>query len=256
MDNKIFFTGGIVKSGTTLVQKMLDIHPDICCKKEQDLNILLKLFITEGESLKPFVDDFNLKNYFPLMIEKILANNCNKKLMGLKDNKFLLDNIYEVFQIFEGVKIIFIVRNPIDNLLSWWDHHLRLTDLGMIDQNIDQHDFLISNAKMWSKINEKIISSSQHYPSDILIVRYEDILAHKVEILEKICSFLDVNLNKNIIDDIIKRTAFSKMKSDSKDPSFYKKARSDYGKSSNLDNKIKFKIEAITLKERENLNYL
>jgi len=256
MKNKIFFTGGIIKSGTTLVQKMLDIHPDICCRKEQDLNALLKFFITEGESLKPFVDGFNLKNYFPLMIEKILANNCNKKLMGLKENKFLLDNIYEIFQIFEDVKIIFIVRNPIDNLLSWWDHHLRLTDLGMIDQNIDQHDFLISNAKMWSKINEKIISSSQHYPSDILIVRYEDILAHKVEILEKICSFLDVNLNKNIIDDIIKRTAFSKMKSDSKDPSFYKKARSDYGKSSNLDNKIKFKIEAITLKERENLNYL
>jgi len=256
MKNKIFFTGGFIKSGTTLVQKMLDIHPEICCKKEQDLNTLLKLFITEGESLKPFVDGFNLKNYFPLMIEKILANNCNKKLMGLKENKFLLDNIYEIFQIFEDVKIIFIVRNPIDNLLSWWDHHLRLLDLGLVYKNFDQHDFLISRAITWSKLNERIISSSQYYPSDILIVRYEDILAHKGEMLEKICSFLDVNLNKNIIEDIANKTAFSKMKNDSKDPNFYKKARSDFGKSSILDNEIKLKIKAITQKEREHLNYL
>ena len=42
----LFFCGGIAKSGTTLLQKILNSHKDISCEFEDDLNFLLKEFIS------------------------------------------------------------------------------------------------------------------------------------------------------------------------------------------------------------------
>ncbi|MFL2853917.1 MAG: hypothetical protein ACJZ5W_04445 [Candidatus Pelagibacter sp.] len=41
----LFFCGGIAKSGTTLLQKILNLHNDISCEFEDDLNFLLKEFL-------------------------------------------------------------------------------------------------------------------------------------------------------------------------------------------------------------------
>ena len=44
----LFFCGGIAKSGTTLLQRILNLHNDISCELEDDLNFLLG----ENSSLK------------------------------------------------------------------------------------------------------------------------------------------------------------------------------------------------------------
>ena len=41
----LFFCGGIAKSGTTLLQRILNLHNDISCEFEDDLNFLLQEFI-------------------------------------------------------------------------------------------------------------------------------------------------------------------------------------------------------------------
>ena len=41
----LFFCGGIAKSGTTLLQRILNLHNDIICQFEDDLNYLLQEFI-------------------------------------------------------------------------------------------------------------------------------------------------------------------------------------------------------------------
>jgi len=256
MGKNLFFTGGLMKSGTTLLQKMLNMHPDICCLKEQDLNKLLKLFAKENDLIKPFVDEFELKNYFPLMVKKILESKCEKKLMGLKDNKFLLDNIDEIPQVFQGSKMIFIVRNPIDNLLSWWDHNDRLAKLGLTKLEENKYDFFISRSHLWSRVNEKILSSYNNHRHDILVLRYEDIITNKELSLEKAFLFLKVKTSKNILENIIEKTSFSYMKRNAQDSDFFKEGRNDFGKSSDLDQKLKIEIEKITNKVSKSWNYL
>ena len=42
---EIFFCGGFPKSGTTLLQRILDLHPEVGCNSEDNLEILASNFI-------------------------------------------------------------------------------------------------------------------------------------------------------------------------------------------------------------------
>jgi len=256
MSKNFLFVGGLTKSGTTLLQHVIDLHPEACCLIEQDLSLLLHLFNSENDAIKPYVEKgFDLKKYFPSLIEKILEKNCSKKIKGLNDNKFLIDNIYETLQLFESSKIIFIVRNPYDNFLSAWDHRKRLYKLKVIPKLGNKDDFFIERAVKWKYVNEKIYESSKRNPERIMIIRYEDMISNKRVSIERICYFLGLSSDKEIIENILDKSTIDKMKVSAKDETFFKKARTDFGRSSNMSDNIRTQIDNITIEVREFFKY-
>ena len=104
----LFFCGGIAKSGTTLLQRILNLHNDISCEFEDDLNYLLQEFIKIHKSynlrIKRTGDRIGLKDVKPISSKvydnalfKIINDiaeerRLDKKFVGISDNNFLLEN--------------------------------------------------------------------------------------------------------------------------------------------------------------------
>ena len=86
----LFFCGGIAKSGTTLLQRILNLHNDISCEFEDDLNYLLQEFIKIHKS-------YNLR----------IKRTGNR--IGLKEVKPVSSKVYDkaLFKIIFG----FYLRN-------------------------------------------------------------------------------------------------------------------------------------------------
>ena len=138
----LFFCGGIAKSGTTLLQRILNLHNDISCQFEDDLNYLLQEFIRihRGYNLriKQTGDRIGLKEVKPVSSKvydnalfKIISDiaeerKLDKKFVGISDNNFLLENFNILNDNFTNSKSIIIFRNPIDRAISLWNHNHRL----------------------------------------------------------------------------------------------------------------------------------
>lgn len=258
MSEQILFVGGLIKSGTTLLQRILDHHPEVCCLIEQDLSHLLALFKSENDAIGSLVNkNFKLTQYFPLIVKNLLKHNCNKKIIGVNDNKFLLDNIDEILEIFENVKMIFIIRDPIDSILSGWDHRRRLSKLNVVSKKQKRqkrNDFLLERAYTWNAVTSKILNSVNNCPENIFTIKYEELVANKANTIQKVFNFLGIDHKPSIVAEIIKETTFEKMKKDANDPSFYKEARTG-GDTSKIDHNLLKQIYSLTIDNRKKLNY-
>ena len=141
MEN-LFFCGGPPKSGTTYLQKILDLHPETSCNSEDYLQMLgenfsnlhkkynqtLKLFAlrTGAEKYQLVEEKIFVKNFYNLIKDIAINRNRNTKFIGISDNHFLLNNLINISNFFSNSKTIIIFRNPIDTALSLWDHNNRL----------------------------------------------------------------------------------------------------------------------------------
>ena len=70
----LFFCGGIAKSGTTLLQRILNLHNDISCEFEDDLNYLLQEFIKIHKRFNGGRPDLVFMAYDP-KFKNTVANN-------------------------------------------------------------------------------------------------------------------------------------------------------------------------------------
>ena len=173
--SNLFFCGGLPKSGTTLLQRILDLHPEVSCNSEDNLELLaqnfqdlhkkynrsLSLFAsrTGAEKHKEVDREVFIKNFYYLIKDIAINRNDKVKLIGISDNNFLLKNLVNLSKIFINSKTIIIFRNPIDIALSAWDHNHRLFEKEKFDEhlnimkvngdlNLDK--YIIHRSKVWN----------------------------------------------------------------------------------------------------------
>ena len=133
-----FFCGGPPKSGTTFIQRILDLHPEIGCSSEDNLQFLAKNFFQLHQSynnnLSVFGERIGAKN-IPLVERKVFENalfnlisdislnrNHGKKI-GISDNTFLLNNLIPILKFYinklkEWVLIIHYLPS-VDDINMW-----------------------------------------------------------------------------------------------------------------------------------------
>jgi len=251
---KNFFCGGLPKSGTTLLQRSLDAHPEIACPSEHDLEYLFKL---SAENIKKYnhvylrmASNFGIKtkelsekiiieNFIDLT-SKILENSDdNKKLKGLNDNKFLLNNAQLLLNFFKQSKIILIFRNPIDRACSAWryNHKLYESDGNMAHLNLLKTNnqmnlelFVERQTSLWKKKFQELKKIKNKNEESIFFITYEDLVTKKKDMLKKILLFLEIKSSKQEIEDIEKLSSIKSMRNSSSNKSFYSKGDISFGK--------------------------
>ena len=273
-----FFCGGPIKSGTTFLQRLLDLHPEVSCQPENTLNDLLSDFLTIHEKynlrlkkqsgllgIEPrFIDQSYFVDNFYKIIESFFDNKKEtKNISGINDNFFLINNPLPILKRIEGSKIIFILRNPIDTALSTWDHYYRIYKdtfdkaylaMLLVNGELKKNEFIIQNSKIWGETAEKIIHISND--SDrVLLLRYEDLTQNKHQLLLEVFQFLEASIDQGIIEKIIKESSLEAMRKNSSKPDFYLKGRTDFGKSSDLNINTIRKAEKVSGKAFETLGY-
>jgi len=197
---KIFILGP-GRSGTSLIQSMLDSNSQIKFIKE---NQYLRKVLYGKRNISWFLKnrkdrlnnlDYLNKNkklnkleFYIKMIDKESKAEIN--YLGDKDPN-LIDHIEKLFTDFKNPKIIFMIRDPRDIILSrikakWsskWPFFFQIL-------------IVYSQLKKYNKFTKK----NKNISNSIKTVKYEDlILFPEIKILE-ICNFLDIKYEKGMLD--------------------------------------------------------
>ena len=261
----LFFCGGIAKSGTTLLQRILNLHNDITCELEDDLNFLLGEFIKVhklyNSRIKKIGERIGLKEVKPVSsnvyfnaLTKIINDiaeerSGDKKFVGISDNGFLLENFNILNNHFINSKSIIIFRNPIDRAISLWNHNHRLykkeNEYGHIkvleiDGKLDLDKFVIHKSNLWNSRVKKIFEKKN---KNSLFITYELLCTKKSDVIKKVFNFIGCKYDNSTINSIVENTSLKDFKAKSSYPEFYDKGSLNFGEDFLNSETIKKSIE-------------
>lgn len=236
-----FYILSMGRSGSTLLEFLLDAHPNVNIPVES--RFIIHLYYKYGTKkqwsqrdkerfIKDLFSDFNIKNFWNIDKEKltkeiletepdvsffdlcriITANYIsfypkeNITIQGSKNPPYGLwcDILYKLNK---DSKFIHLIRNPMGFIAS----HKKLG-----------HKNLIYFAYRWNLMNNRIESLKQKTPNNFITIKFEDLVNNPELTLIKICSFLEIQyypkqlfFNERIKDyysEIIRNKEYEKLK--------------------------------------------
>ncbi len=235
-----FFVFGHARSGTTLLARLIRIHPDIHCNWQAHFFTRVPLLeslvssseIAEwlsrrdnrwnrGRDLSPVV----LRAVSDFILERE-ARRVGARVVGDKSPNSLFDG--EAFclthKIYPDAKIIFIVRDGRDAVISHRfqtfidaSQHLTKEDLSIRDEFEHSPDIFINGQKSifsegslrraaegWVRnVVESDAMGKQMFGQNYLSLRYEDLLADPVNQMYRIWNFLGVDTDLPVLKDAL-----------------------------------------------------
>lgn len=210
---QLFFILGRERSGTTLLQNLLNNHAQIFIPEESAFIIFLRKKYASQKKIhiEEFVNDLYKEPYFVLW--KIKKPELNKRLQQLKNQDFdalckavlnlnnpsqtawvgdknPVHSLYasELLQTFTEAKFIWIIR----------DYRAQVNS--MLKVNFEQKN-CTSLAIRWRKYNEAIEKAYLKSPEKFYKIRYEDFVTNSSEELQKICVFLNLDYQENMTEN-------------------------------------------------------
>lgn len=195
-----------------------------------------------NDQLNDFVDDFfllhdkNISVYFDKKaIVKARLSSIKKEATYLDICKHIYMNFYpaknkdkvghivdkqikyvyhweKLIRLVPEAKFILLIRNPLDNLASWRK------------RNLGRSSGAMYLADEWNDINKILLDFSLKHPSKTHIVKYEDLVSEPTSTLQKICDFLLIPYNEDMINFSESFQELARSTSD-KDPQFSDKLK-------------------------------
>ncbi|MGC6454376.1 MAG: sulfotransferase family protein [Candidatus Puniceispirillaceae bacterium] len=248
-ENRYLICLGLPKFGTTFLQRLLDLHPEISCPSEINLTHTIDRVVqllhdfdtdtemmdrrTGGQGTTPVFD-----KVFPRLIHVALSSIVDARakgaaVIGVSDNSLLrrhqhnLDRLEILHAVFDGPKYLALVRNPLDSAMSAIRHNKRLAEAEADDAHLE----VISKAggeKAFAKLYarhfaeyvlniDRLISEGK----DVLTVRYEDLVTDKTATTNQILRWLGVGHDAEVVAHLVENSSIDRMRKLSSQPSFF-----------------------------------
>ncbi len=191
------FIIGFPRSGTTLLNTILNSHPELGVIEEKPIvNKFIKLLDEEIYS-----NFSNLKNLDEKIIKKlriayfdILKSYTTQDKEKVYIDKMPLNIIYvgEIVRIFPKAKFIFAMRHPCDCILSCFMQNFALND-AMAN---------FTDLKSTSKFYDRVMTLWQQYLSvfkvNYHIIKYEDLVSNFETSVDNLLNFLNLEWSDNV----------------------------------------------------------
>jgi len=256
-DKNIFFICGVIKSGTTWLERILNAHPEVVCKGEghfaSDLYKLLSEAVdtynvempkkgkahahlnpVDEYSDIPFYNnsdkDYLLRSSIGLMMAKWLYENkdiTTIKCIGDKTPSNLT-KLPLLTRVIPESKFIHIIRDGRDVAVSAWNFNMN-TDVGAtIRQWGSFKKFIPWVAEAWANQIKSSRELGQTYGDRYIELRYEDLINDPHKEASRLFHYLKVDVSEELIKQCVDKCTFEAMsggrKSGEEDiESFYRK---------------------------------
>lgn len=198
---------GCPRSGTTLVRRLINAHPNIHCAGETFLlraavRFLSGETVAEGIDYGPLgglgalgfsQDDIRERlRRFVFQFHEETAAAAGKPRFAIKT---AIDSFYipEIVELFRGhAQFVCIIRHGLDVAVSLRDFtQVMEGPISELMPFIDRHRRLMpAYAAAWAKVTSDIVDAAEQYPNDVLALRYEDLVGQPQEVLEGMFEFL------------------------------------------------------------------
>jgi len=197
----------IKKLMTVLGQKPTDIYVQTMPKAGTTLmQMLLYQMITDGKMNFNHLYDVSPWYAFAARGRLSKFNEFLENPPNFKNRRILKSHLpYSMFKDMNQGKIVYIVQDGKDQLLSNFHQYKNY-----FEYKLEFENFVDSFMEGWFTTNEEWLKNESQLP--IIYINYEDIVFNKKIVIQKLSDFLDIPINKEIVERTIERTSFDFMK--------------------------------------------
>lgn len=256
MVNKIF-VGGLPRSGTTMVQNILDSHPLIYGGSEFDrlpniMDLRTKLINTlKSGRIEEYTNQATIDEAIRDLIESLFKGIKSDKNYSYISEKTPWNILFfeELFEVYPEAKFIMVLRHPLAVLSSMKKVAKNAKEKGVQAPDFTEN-YLIASAYM-EQVYLQMQKMKTKYPNSFYIVRYESLLKNLEEETKLLCDFIGVKWSANMLD--FNTISHPGEKTMTKNEIWYTKDKFNAHPNTKLKNN---NTTNLTFKEKAFLNYL
>lgn len=199
-DYRYLIIGGTTKAATTSLFFYLKDHPQICAANWKETRFFLDAdYPVPSRSKYRFEDGLDTYDQFYTH-----CTNMNVRMEATPDYLYSQDTPQKIKKSLSGAKIIFILREPVSRLVSWYkfakqnnflpekmtfDEYIRLQLEYDGEDKKEQHLLALEQGRYSVYLNSYI---SLFGNDRILVVFYEDLSNNPMSVLKEICAFAGI----------------------------------------------------------------
>ena len=173
---------GAAKCGTTSLHEYLDVHPEVSMSREKELN-----FFVEGKNWERGLDWYESR----FSRSATIRGESSPTYSAYPFHAGVPERISRVLP---GVKILYLVRDPIDRIVSHYQHRsVRYPEMGSLEDALQD-----SELRAWfvgiSRYALQLERYLDHVPREhVRVVDSDELHSRRDETLAQIFSFLGVD---------------------------------------------------------------
>ena len=200
------FIVGCQRSGTSLLRRILDSHPNIACPPESKFILPMTEVLRDRRSLSG-LDSMGfdgrevrlaLANFVGGFFDQYAAVQGKSRWADKTPNYVdCLDEIWELFE--SSARFIVLVRHGMDVAFSLSDPHRKYP---AIKDHVERHagNIAVAGAHFWREQNEKIETFRNAHSSACFRIRYENVTSTPEVTLPQLFEFLEEPWIREVID--------------------------------------------------------
>ncbi len=195
------FLVGFPRSGTTLLEQVLDSHPRLCSLDERPtvgamMETLESVVARRSDARNSLTDaerEEVRRSYF-----KRAAEFVSLEPGQLIVDKFPLNliNAWHIWQVFPNAKFILAIRHPCDVCLSCFMQNFALNEAMTAFTNLDDTANLYASAlSLWQEFTENL-------PLSYHMLRYEDLVDNVEQEARRLLDFLELEWSDEVLNHV------------------------------------------------------